>query len=100
MDLELNLDAEAIQDAVTQAILDSALGETIKTTVQNTLTGYQSREIWRKAIADEVKRVAILESRKVIEVHQDKIAEYVKEALSQETLKEITRRMIEQLFQD
>ena len=100
MDIKLDLSPEKIEQAVTDAVLASSLGVTIETTIAQVLNGYESKRIWENAIKDEVQRVANIEARRIIEENASVIQEHVRKEIDEESVRQITSRMIEWLWRD
>jgi len=91
--MEVNLDTNAIQDAVVRAIADSAIGEQVKTVIETQLTAkdksWDSDTIMQKAIKGEVNRLIGQIVREEIDGRKEEIKAVVAPQLTEEVIKEM-----------
>ncbi len=100
MDLKIDIDAEQIQQQVTEAILNSSLGVTISKAIESALSNYETKRIWEAAIKDEVRRVVVLEARKAVEHNRSAIQEIVRKEIDDKAIQDIAARMIDWLYRE
>ncbi len=86
--MEINVDPKAVEQAVADAIIKSALGAKIEKAVHDLLTRSFDNPL-DKALYEIVKEVAI---RKVREGYSEKIEAFLKEKLTDENMRKITEK--------
>ena len=97
--MEVNIDADAIQDAVVRAIADSAIGEQVREVITTQLTakdnGWDSETILQKSIKSEVTRLISIIVRQEIESRKDAIRELITPQITDEAIKQMGSAAIE-----
>ena len=90
MDIEINVDSEAVEKAVVQAVIDSAIGEQMKTAIDKVLHQkggqFNMDRVLENAIASEIQRVIAIQIREIIAENTDKIRAAVAPQLTDEIL--------------
>ena len=99
MDLTVNIDSEAAQQQVVQAILDSAIGDLIQTEINNLLNektgGYYGDRIIEAAVKKHINDVVAKIVREIIDAKQEEIKAIVTPMISEEVIKEMSSAAIE-----
>lgn len=98
--LKIEIDPEAINRYVADAVLRSALGEHVREAVSAALTrsSYGGRSAMQDAIVAEVHQQVRLYARELVRTeYQDKVREAIAERLTPEKIGEIADRFVEQL---
>ena len=91
--MEINLDAKAVEQAVTDAIVNSAIGAKIKMAVNELLSKGYDNPI-QKAIGDVIVQQALAIVR---DEYKDQIAAAVREQLTDECIKEFVSNCIHEI---
>lgn len=102
MEIEVNIDAAAVQRQVADAILASALGAEIEKAIQGTLkrSGFQGESVIEQAVKNAVFEETRAQCRRLVRepgpIH-DMIEEKVQEALTSEKLDDIAALFVHKL---
>lgn len=94
MAFEVNIDAEAINKHVADAIIGSAIGAAIKAAIEKEVRALSSSydNPLQAVIRDEIKRIA---ASIILNEHQETIAATVREAMTDKVTGEIIGRIID-----
>lgn len=88
--MNINIDTIAIQDAVVQAIIDSAIGEQIRKVIGEILTNkensWDNQTILQKGIRSEMWRIISNILREEIESRKDEIRKLIAPQLTDEII--------------
>jgi len=85
--MNIQIDAKIVEDAVAKAIVDSAIGEKIKKSVEDLL-----KQSWDNPIDTAIKRVVTDVALKIVQVeYHNKIAETIKAKVTDETIDEFVK---------
>jgi len=96
--MEVNIDTEAIQEAIVRAVADSTIGEKIKENINKVLTekqGYNHESILDEAIKSEVKCIICLAVKEEIEKKKEDIRKAITPMITDEALLKMSSAVIE-----
>jgi len=97
--MEINLDTNAIQDAVVRAIADSAIGEQVKAVIESQLTAkeksWDSETILQKGIKAEVNKLIVRVIAEEIESRKEEIRALIVPEITDHAIRDMSSAAIQ-----
>ena len=90
---KIDIDAEAVNKAISDAVLKSSIGVELKAAVKKHIDGFENEYKFRQAIDKMVEKQISHEIQTAMEQHRDLIQEFVSKKLSTEMLDKIMEQM-------
>ena len=93
---DINIDKDAVEKRITQAVLDSSIGDHINKAVSECFVSQYGRDsVLDRAIKDEVDRQVSLSIRAIIEDRSEELKTAISEKLTDETLIQVATKALE-----